>query len=198
MSKKLYWGLGVLFLLFIGGFVFLLIQQKAELNQWEADAAKDKKKLVTAETPPIVKNKPPPPEPGYEWVQHGDHFHEVPIAEVSQETPVIDEQTPEETDLSALDENFYKNYSRERLEENIKSFQQSSDLIQTVNIPANEERRDKYVKLLESNPDSKYYKEGLAGVTAKINWYKSVIRNSEKLITVMSNVLNGEETNVEK
>ena len=43
MNKKLYWGLGVLFILIIGGFVFLLVQQKAELNQWEADAAKDKK-----------------------------------------------------------------------------------------------------------------------------------------------------------
>ena len=81
MNKKLYWGLGVLFGLIIGGFVFLLVQQKAELNQWEADAAKDKK-LATAETPPIVENKPPivknkpsPPEPGYEWVQHGDHWH---------------------------------------------------------------------------------------------------------------------------
>ena len=86
MNKKLYWGLGVLFILIIGGFVFLLIQQKAELNQWEADAAKDKK-LATAETPPIVENKPPPPEPGYTWVQHGDHFDKVPLAATS-ETPV--------------------------------------------------------------------------------------------------------------
>ena len=87
MNKKLYWGLGVLFILIIGGFVFLLVQQKAELNEWEADAAKDKKKLVTAETPPIVKNKPPPPEPGYEWVQHGDHYDKVPISDPN-ETPV--------------------------------------------------------------------------------------------------------------
>ncbi len=86
MNKKLYWGLGVLFGLIIGGFVFLLVQQKAELNQWEADAAKDKK-LTTAETPPIVENKPPPPEPGYTWVQHGDHFDKVPLAATS-ETPV--------------------------------------------------------------------------------------------------------------
>ena len=86
MNKKLYWGLGVLFILIIGGFVFLLVQQKAELNQWEADAAKDKK-LTTAETSPIVKNKPPPPEPGYEWVQHGDHYDKVPISDPN-ETPV--------------------------------------------------------------------------------------------------------------
>ena len=79
MNKKLYWGLGVLFLLITGVFVIILVQQKAELNQWEADAAKDKKKLAAAEKPPIVKNKPPPPEPGYEWVQHGDHYDKVPI-----------------------------------------------------------------------------------------------------------------------
>ena len=30
MNKKLYWGLGVLFILIIGGFVFLLVQQNAE------------------------------------------------------------------------------------------------------------------------------------------------------------------------
>ena len=86
MNKKLYWGLGVLFILIIGGFVFLLVQQKAELNEWEADAAKDKK-LTTAEKPPLVENKPPPPVPGYEWVQHGDHYDKVPIAEAN-ETPV--------------------------------------------------------------------------------------------------------------
>ncbi len=86
MNKKLYWGLGVLFILIIGGFVFLLVQQKAELNEWEADAAKDKK-LAAAKKPPIVKNKPPPPEPGYEWVKHGDHYDKVPIAEAN-ETPV--------------------------------------------------------------------------------------------------------------
>ena len=80
MNKKLYWGLGVLFILIIGGFVFLLVQQKAELNQWEADAAKDKK-LTTAETPPLVVPKPPPPVPGFKWVQHGDHYDKVPISD---------------------------------------------------------------------------------------------------------------------
>ena len=86
MNKKLYWGLGVLFILIIGGFVFLLVQQKAELNEWEADAAKDKK-LTTAEKPPLVAPKPPPPVPGFKWVQHGDHFDKVPLAATS-ETPV--------------------------------------------------------------------------------------------------------------
>ena len=95
MNKKLYWGLGVLFILIIGGFVFLLVQQKAELNEWEADAAKDKKKLAAAEKPPIVKNKPPPPEPGYEWVQHGDHYDKVKVAETHPiEHPVQARKTP--------------------------------------------------------------------------------------------------------
>ena len=92
MNKKLYWGLGVLFGLIIGGFVFLLVQQKAELNEWEADAAKDKK-LTTAETPPLVKNKPPPPVPGYKWVQHGDHYDKVPISDPNG-TPIAQGAAP--------------------------------------------------------------------------------------------------------
>ncbi len=94
MNKKLYWGLGVLFLLIIGVFVIILVQQKAELNEWEADAAKDKK-LTTAEKPPIVAPKPPPPEPGYEWVQHGDHYDKVKVAETQPiERPVQARKTP--------------------------------------------------------------------------------------------------------
>ena len=92
MNKKLYWGLGVLFILIIGGFVFLLVQQKAELNQWEADAAKDKK-LTTAETPPLVVPKPPPPVPGFKWVQHGDHYDKVPISDPNG-TPIAQSAAP--------------------------------------------------------------------------------------------------------
>jgi hypothetical protein len=90
MNKKLYWGLGVLFLLITGVFVIILVQQKAELNQWEADAAKDKK-LAAAEKPPIVKNNQPTARPGYKQVKHGDHFHEVPIdaPDTWQDEPVV-------------------------------------------------------------------------------------------------------------
>ena len=92
MNKKLYWGLGVLFGLIIGGFVFLIVQQKAELNEWEADAAKDKK-LTTAEKPPLVENKPPPPVSGFKWVQHGDHYDKVPISDPNG-TPIAQGAAP--------------------------------------------------------------------------------------------------------
>ena len=51
MNKKLYWGLGVLFLLIIGGFVFLLVQQKAELAKYEADYALPTEKVADKKTP---------------------------------------------------------------------------------------------------------------------------------------------------
>ena len=42
-----------------------------------------------------MKNKPPPPEPGYEWVQHGDHYDKVKVAETHPiEHPVQARKTP--------------------------------------------------------------------------------------------------------
>ena len=51
MNKKLYWGLGVLFILIIGGFVFLLVQQKAELAKYKVDYALPTEKVADKKTP---------------------------------------------------------------------------------------------------------------------------------------------------
>ena len=80
MNKKLYWGLGVLFILIIGGFVFLLVQQKAELAKYEADYALPTEKVAENE------NNKKTPQNGH-W--HGDEWHDEPhepIVDVADET----------------------------------------------------------------------------------------------------------------
>ena len=83
MNKKLYWGLGVLFLLITGVFVLLLVQQKAELAKYKEDYALPTEKVaeneINPKTPSITENNLPPAEPGFKWVPHGDHYHQVPI-----------------------------------------------------------------------------------------------------------------------
>ena len=61
MNKKLYWGLGVLFLLFTGVFVFILVQQKAELAQLERDTAVSEqlRKQQVTNQPPVQQPAPP-------------------------------------------------------------------------------------------------------------------------------------------
>ena len=51
MNKKLYWGLGVLFLLITGVFVLILVQQKAELAKYEEDYALPTEKVADKKTP---------------------------------------------------------------------------------------------------------------------------------------------------
>ncbi len=91
MNKKLYWGLGVLFLLITGVFVIILVQQKAELAKYEEDYALPEEKVAengnTTKTRSIAENNLPPAKPGFKWVPHGDHYDQVPIAEAN-ETPV--------------------------------------------------------------------------------------------------------------
>ena len=67
MNKKLYWGLGVLFILIIGGFVFLLVQQKAELAKLKEDFALPTEKVAENE------NNQKTPQNGH-W--HGDEWHD--------------------------------------------------------------------------------------------------------------------------
>ena len=80
MNKKLYWGLGVLFILIIGGFVFLLVQQKAELAKLKEDFALPTEKVAENE------NNQKTPQNGH-W--HGDEWHDephTPIVDVADET----------------------------------------------------------------------------------------------------------------
>ncbi len=73
MRNKVYWGLGVFIVLFIGVFVLVMINQHVQIKQLETEAKKAEAKAnQMKDTPPVTRE-------GHEMVQHGDHSQEVPI-----------------------------------------------------------------------------------------------------------------------
>ncbi len=73
MRNKLYWGLGILIVLLIGAFVFVMVNQNAQIKQLEVEAKKAQDKAnQMKDTPPVARE-------GYKMVPHGNHWHEVPI-----------------------------------------------------------------------------------------------------------------------
>ncbi|MYB64465.1 hypothetical protein F4083_02665 [Candidatus Poribacteria bacterium] len=79
MRNKLYWGLGILIVLLIGAFVFVMVNQHAEIKQLEAEAKKAQDKANQIKEQDALKNNPPVAREGFKMVPHGDHWHEVPI-----------------------------------------------------------------------------------------------------------------------
>ena len=77
MRNKLYWGLGILIVLLIGAFVFVMVNQHAENQQLEAEAKKAQDKANQIKEQDALKNNPPVAREGYKMVRHGDHWHEV-------------------------------------------------------------------------------------------------------------------------
>ena len=91
MNRKLYWGLGILIAILICTmFVFLTLRNQAEIRQIEADLEVAKKKVeefnAKNQGQPIAVVGPPPAEPGFKWVRHGDHWDTVPISEQHQQS----------------------------------------------------------------------------------------------------------------
>ncbi len=88
MRNKLYWGLGILIVLLIGAFVFVMVKDQSKIRQLETDLAEAQKKREAhnkaANTPKVVDIsdvKPPPAEPGFKWVRHGDHWDKIPVGQ---------------------------------------------------------------------------------------------------------------------
>ena len=86
MKNKLFWGLGILIVLLIGAFVFVYVKDQSEIRQLESDLVEAQKKLEAhnkaANTPKVVDIsdvKPPPAEPGFKWVRHGNHWDKIPV-----------------------------------------------------------------------------------------------------------------------
>ena len=79
MSNKLYWGLGILIVLLIGAFVFVIVNEYAENDQIEAES-KEAENLADNINRRKAENRPPPPgksfEGGGHW--HGDEWHDAP------------------------------------------------------------------------------------------------------------------------
>lgn len=73
MSNRVYWGLGVLIFLIIGGTVFMVAKDQAEIR-------KLKEELADVSQPKISEGDLPAAKAGFKWVPHGDHFHQVPIS----------------------------------------------------------------------------------------------------------------------
>ena len=77
MKRKLYWGLVILIGLLISVFAVLLMQTT------------DTKPSIT-----VYKDVEPTARPGYKLVPHGDHYHEVPIAQADEKMKDVPHQTP--------------------------------------------------------------------------------------------------------
>ena len=90
MRKKMYWGIGTLILLLIGVTAVLLLRDKD--TEPEVIYKTDVEPARKTETP--ITEKPTARE-GFKMVQHGDHWHEVPIdePEIIQDKPVAENDT---------------------------------------------------------------------------------------------------------
>ncbi len=89
MNRKMYWGIAALMIILIaaGGFIYW---QWSQVQQLREELAQDEK-MLEEQHKGVAENDLPPAKPGYKWVLHGDHWHEMPIAqsEVPQE-PFVD------------------------------------------------------------------------------------------------------------
>lgn len=90
MTRRLYWGVGLLILLLIAGGTFLFYSQYNELQQLKQETA-EADKLLEEHNKPIADNEPPDAREGFKMVKHDDHFHEVPI-----DAPDVWEEQPHE------------------------------------------------------------------------------------------------------
>ena len=193
MNKKIYWGLGVLILLFASFMVYVQydyvkFKKGLEKDHPKADVVADggnEKVTIDDPSPPI--EHPP-----------------VQITEVSQQMPVVNAQTEKKRESYAdegkpIDEDFYrKNYSREQLKVMIKSGQKVVETLKTVYVPDYEKYRAEWLEHLRNHPENESFKKYLTEVEENISFYKTAIKGHEKSIAMMSNVLNNEVNHDEK
>ena len=82
MKSRMYWGVVTLIVLLIGVSVFLLTRTTDTETE-----------VVYIDREPIAdnaENKPPrPAKEGYKWEWHGDHWHEIQVAQTPPDTPVV-------------------------------------------------------------------------------------------------------------
>ena len=94
MNKKLYWGLLALIILLGTAFVFILMHDRAEIRKLEEELADVKEQEQHVPQQADVGNRPPrDARAGHKWEWHGDHWHEMPIAQndVPNQTQASDE-----------------------------------------------------------------------------------------------------------
>lgn len=83
MSKKMYWGLAVLIVIFIAGGVFWFINDHSEMQQLQKELTEATKMLEDRQKQQQgVDNKPPrAAKDGHKWDWQGDHWDEIPVAQ---------------------------------------------------------------------------------------------------------------------
>ena len=96
MKCKLYWGLGILAILLIGMSLGTLLIRPTDTEPKNVYIDRDpSQEVVDQMRQQASKKNPPTARPGYQMVQHGDHYYEVPISA----------QRPSDTSLNTLDTN---------------------------------------------------------------------------------------------
>ena len=82
MNKRLYWGLLALIILLGTAFVFIMLHDRAEIRKLEEELANIKEQEQHVPQQADAGNKPPrEASAGHKWEWHGDHWHEMPIAQ---------------------------------------------------------------------------------------------------------------------
>ncbi len=96
MSKKIMWGLVALTILLCTAFVFMTIRNRAEILQLQDDLAEAEKPQTHVTQQPVADNKPPrPAKDGFKWEWHGDHWHEMPVAQAQPIGQPVQVEQPE-------------------------------------------------------------------------------------------------------
>ena len=77
MTRKMYWGITalIIFVIAAGGFMYW---QWSQVQQLKEQLAQDEKMLEDKDKQ-VAENDLPPARPGFKWVPHDDHYHQVPI-----------------------------------------------------------------------------------------------------------------------
>ena len=89
MKKKCLWGLGILILCVIHTFLFVSVSQNAKKLQLKTDLVKIQKMTEkhhkTANTSKTIdaSNTKSPDEQRFTWVRQGNHWHKVPVPNLS-------------------------------------------------------------------------------------------------------------------
>lgn len=94
MNKKLYWGLLALIILLGTAFVFILMHDRAEIRKLKEELADVKEQEQHVPQQADMGNRlPRDARAGHKWEWHGDHWHEMPIAQndVPNQTQASDE-----------------------------------------------------------------------------------------------------------
>ena len=73
MPNKVYWIVGIFVLSLIGLTAFMLIKNQSEIQALKEDLAQTNKQVISQKKPKTARE-------GFKWIEHGDHYHEVPIS----------------------------------------------------------------------------------------------------------------------